>query len=68
MHFIVAVIGFLVFALIWSESRRARQVYTMKLRHVMSLYRLKDQVAVSLPATAGELVCAAIDEEIGEAV
>lgn len=64
MELIIALFALLVIALIWSESRSRWAVYTLKRNHLTSLMRLDDQVRVSLPQTAGELVSAAINEEM----
>jgi hypothetical protein len=66
VELIVGLIVLLVFALAWSESRVHRAVYTLKRNHLASLCRLDDQVRVSLPPLASELVSAAISEEIDE--
>ena len=56
----------LVIALIASESRARHNAYALKRNHMASLMRLDDQVRINLPPTAGELVSAAIEEELNE--
>jgi hypothetical protein len=62
----IGLIGVLALLLILSESRGRYQAYALRRRHMESLMRLDDQVKVSLPPEAGELVSAAINEELDE--
>ena len=62
----LGLIGVLVALLILSESRAIHQKYASRRRHMESLMRLDDQVRTSLPPLAGELVSAAINEELDE--
>jgi hypothetical protein len=64
MELIIGMIALLVVALIWSVSSSRLAVYTLKRNHLASLIRLEEQVKVSLPPLAGELVSAAINEEM----
>lgn len=66
MELFIALIGGLTIALIVVISQLARTRYVMGKRHLESLYRLSDIVKVSLPVEQGELVDAAIQEEIDE--
>jgi hypothetical protein len=64
MEFVVGLVGLLVFALVYSEARSRWAVYALKRNHIASLTRLDGVFRVSLPPVAGELVSAAIDEEL----
>jgi hypothetical protein len=64
MEFIIGLVVFLVALLIVSEGRSQEVAFTLRRRHLESLARLDDQVRVSLPPVAAELVAAAINEEM----
>jgi hypothetical protein len=66
MELIIGLVAVLVIALIVSEARARWAVYVLKRNHLSSLMRLEDQVRVSLPPVASELVSAAIHEEMSE--
>lgn len=66
MEFVVGSIGVLVFCIILLWARHVRTCYVLKRNHFHSLMRLDEQTRVSLPPLAGELVSAAIDEELNQ--
>lgn len=66
MELLIGFVALLVVALIVSESRSRHNAYTLKRNHMASLMRLDDSVRVNLPPVAGELMSAAIEEELDE--
>lgn len=63
---IIFLIAVLVFCWISAEARLRWNTYVLKRNHVECLMRLDDQVLVSLPPDTGEMVSAAINEEMCE--
>lgn len=66
MELLIGFVALLVVALIGSESRSRYNAYALKRNHMASLMRLDDQVRTNLPPVAGELMSAAIEEELNE--
>jgi hypothetical protein len=64
MEFVVCLVSGLVFGVVVMFAQLVRDRYVLKRRHMDSLGRLDEVVRVSLPPIAGELVSAAIDEEL----
>jgi hypothetical protein len=60
----VGLIGLLTFMLVYLTAQYVAVQAQLKVRHMESLFRLDDVVRVSLPTDAGDMVSAAIDEEV----
>jgi hypothetical protein len=66
MELIIGLIAVLGTLLILSEARAQHKAYLLRKAHIESLMRLDERTRISLPPLEGELVSAAIDEEIGD--
>ena len=66
MELFIGIIAVLVAGLIYMVSANISARFKLRRQHIECLHRLDDVVRVSLPPDAGEMVSAAINEELDE--
>jgi hypothetical protein len=64
MEFVVTVVGLLVFGWIYLAAQHAVVTYHLRKRHMECLWRLDDIVDVNFDTRSGEMMSAAIGEEL----